>query len=73
MHAFRKGVVENVTKLAISKVPASKKAAFDSLAIAFHKSHWQTFHKAYPKTSWSNGVTNLTNIIANEGLVLFFF
>jgi len=43
MHAFRKGVVENVTKLVLSKVPASKKAAFDNLAIAFHKSHRQTF------------------------------
>ncbi len=71
MHAFRKGVVENVTKLVLSKVPASKKAAFDNLAIAFHKSHWHTFCKAYPKTSWSNVVTNLTNITANKCLGLF--
>ncbi len=35
MHAFRKGVVENVTKLFLSKVQASKKAAFDNLAIDF--------------------------------------
>jgi hypothetical protein len=72
MHAFRKGVVENVTKLVLSNVPASKKAAFDDLAIAFHKSHRQTFQKAYPKTSWSIGVTNLTNITANERLGLVF-
>jgi hypothetical protein len=26
--------------------------------------------KAYPKTSWSNGVTNLTNITANKRLGL---
>jgi hypothetical protein len=72
MHAFRKGVVENITKLVLSKVPASKKAAFDNLAIAFHKPHWQTFCKAHPKTSWSNGVTNLTNFTANERLGLVF-
>ncbi len=45
MHAFRQGVVENVTKLVLSKVPASKKAAFDNLGIAFCKSHRQTFVK----------------------------
>jgi hypothetical protein len=42
MPAFRKGVVENVAKLVLSKVPASTKAAFYNLAIAFHKSHRQT-------------------------------
>jgi hypothetical protein len=57
MYAFRKGAVENVAKLVLSKVPASKKAAFDNLAIAFHRSHLQTFCKANPKTSWSNGVS----------------
>jgi hypothetical protein len=73
VHAFRKGVVENVTKLVLSNVPASKKASFDDLAIAFHKSHWKTFQKAYPKTtSWSNGVKNLTKITANERLGLDF-
>jgi hypothetical protein len=51
MHAFRKGVVEDVTKLVLSKVPASKKAALDNLAIAFHKFPQQTFCRAYPKTS----------------------
>jgi hypothetical protein len=69
MHAFGKSVVENVAKLVLSKVPASKKAAFDILATAFHKSHRQTFCKAYPKTSWSNGVTNIT---ANKRLGLVF-
>ena len=73
MHAFRTGVVENVTNLLLSKVPGSKKAVLDNLAIAFHKSHRQTFRiKAYPKKSWSNGVTNLTNITANERLGLVF-
>jgi hypothetical protein len=39
MHAFRKGVIEKVTKLVLESLPASKKAAFDDLAIAFHESH----------------------------------
>ncbi len=42
MHAFRKGVIEKVTKLVLESLPASKKAAFDDLAIAFYKSHRQT-------------------------------
>jgi hypothetical protein len=42
MHAFRKGVIEKVTKLVLESLPASKKAAFDNLTIALHKSHRQT-------------------------------
>ena len=72
MHAFRKGVVENVTHLVLDNVPASKKAAFDNLAIAFHKSHRQTHRKEYPATDFSNGITNLKNITASERLGLIF-
>jgi hypothetical protein len=74
MHAFRKGVIEKVTKLILDSLPASKKAAFDDLAIAFHKSHRQTYRKEYPSTDFSNGVTNLTKITASErvGLVFLF-
>jgi hypothetical protein len=72
MHAFRKGVIEKVTKLVLESLPASKKAAFDDLAIAFHKSHRQTHRKNYPSTDFSNGVTNLTKITANERLGLVF-
>ncbi len=40
MHAFRKGgVIAKVTKLVLESLPASKKAAFDDLVIAFHNSH----------------------------------
>jgi hypothetical protein len=53
MHAFRKGVIEKVTKLVLESLPASKKAAFDDLAIAFHKSHRQTHRKEYPSTDFS--------------------
>ena len=72
MHAFRKGVVEYVTKFVLENVPASKKAAFDDLAIGFHKSHRQAHRKAYPSTDFSNGVTNLTMITASERLGLVF-
>jgi hypothetical protein len=74
MHAFRKGVIEKVTKLVLDSLPASKKAAFDDLAIAFHKSHRQTHRKDYPSTDFSNGVTNLTKITASErvGIVFLF-
>ncbi len=74
MHAFRKDVIKKVTKLILDSLPASKKAAFDDLAIAFHKSHRQTYRKECPSTDFSNGVTNLTKITASErvGLVFLF-
>ncbi len=58
----------------MESLPASKKAAFDDLAIAFHKSHQQTHRKEYPSTDFSNGVTNLTKIKASErvGIVFLF-
>jgi Plavaka transposase len=72
MHAFRKGVVENVTLLVLNNVPPSKKAAFDNLAIAFHMSHRQTHRKEFPATDFSNGITNLKQITASERLGLVF-
>lgn len=72
MHAFRKGVIENVTFLVLDNVPPSKKAALDNLAIAFHKSHRQTHRKTFPSTDFSNGITNLTKISASERLGLVF-
>ena len=74
MHAFRKGLVETVTYLVLDNVPASKKAAFDTLAVRFHTSHRQTIRKAYPSSDFSNGVTNLSRVTATEriGLVFLF-
>jgi hypothetical protein len=73
MHAFRKGVVgENVTKLVLSKVPASKKASFEQSGYCFSQISSENICKAYPKTSWSDWVTNLTNITANTRLGLVF-
>jgi hypothetical protein len=58
----------------LESLPASKKAAFDDLAIAFHKSHRQTHRKELPSTDFSNGVTNLAKITASEriGIVFLF-
>jgi hypothetical protein len=72
MHAFRKGILEHVTYLVLTNVPPSKKAAFDNLAVGFHKSHRQTYRKVYPSTDFTNGVTNLTRITAKERLGLVF-
>ena len=72
MHAFRKGVIEVVTFLVLTNIPPTKKAALDVLAIRFHKSHRQTYRKAYPATDFSNGITNLTKISAAERLGLVF-
>ena len=72
MHSFRKGIIENVTLFVLANVPPSKKASLDHLAIAFHKSHRQTYRKAYPSTDFSNGITNLTKISASERLGLVF-
>jgi hypothetical protein len=72
MHAFRKGILEHVTFLVLKNVPPSKKAAFDNLAVGFHKSHRQTYRKVHPLTDFTNGVTNLTKITANERLGLVF-
>ena len=74
LHAFRKGLIEKVTFLVLQNVPARKKAALDALAVHFHRSHRQTYRKAYPATDFSNGITNLTKISAAKrvGLVFLF-
>ena len=72
MHAYRKGLIEYVTYFVLDNVPASRKAAFDRLAIHFHTTHRQTFRKTYPATDFSRGITNLTKISARERLGLVF-
>ena len=62
MHAFRKGVIQVVTFLVLDNVPKKQKAALEQLAVRFHKSHRQSYRKAYPATDFSNGITNLTKI-----------
>ena len=74
MHAFRKGLIEHVTFLVLDNVPASRKAALDTLAVQFHQRQRQTFRSTYPATDFSRGVTNLTKMTAREllGLVFLF-
>ena len=72
MHAFRKGLIEHVTFLVLDNVPASRKAALDTLAVQFHQRHRQTYRSRYPATDFSRGVTNLTKVTARERLGLVF-
>ena len=72
MHAFCKGLIEYVTYFVLENVPVSRKAAIDRLAIHFHHNHRQTYRKAYPATDFSQGITNLTKISAQERLGLVF-
>ncbi len=72
MHAFCKGVIEVVTFLVLDYVPKKQKAALERLAVRFHKSHCQSHRRAYPATDFSNGITDLTKILAAERLGLMF-
>ena len=40
MHAFCKGLIDHVTFLVLDNIPASRKAALDTLAVQFHQLHW---------------------------------
>ena len=72
LHAVRKGLVEMITFVVLDNVPASKKAALDCLALRFHTSHRQTCRSTFPKTTFCNGITNITKISAAERLGLVF-
>ncbi len=50
MHAFCKGLIEHVTFLVLDNVPASRKAALNTLAVQFHQRHRQTYRTRYPAT-----------------------
>ena len=56
----------------LDNVPASRKAALDTLAVQFHQRHRQTFRLTYPATDLSRGVTNLTKVTARKCLGLVF-
>ena len=71
-HAFRKGLIDHVTFLVLDNVPASRKAALDTLAVQLHQRHRQTYRSTYPATNFSCGVTNLTKVTARERLPLVF-
>ena len=72
MPAFCKNMIEVVTFLVLENVPKRHKAALNRLAVRFHKSHCQSYRKAYPATDFSNGIINLTKISAAERLGLVF-
>ena len=72
MHTFCKGLIEYVTFLVLDDVPASRKAALDTLAVQFHQRHRQTNRTRYLATDFSHDMTNLTKITACKFLGLVF-
>jgi hypothetical protein len=50
----------------------AQKYKLDQLAQTFHKTHRQSARKDFPQTDFSNGVTNLANMTANEECGLVF-
>jgi hypothetical protein len=55
----------------LDNIPKRQKAALERLAVRFHKSHHQSYCKAYPAADFSKGITNLTKVLASERLVYF--
>jgi len=58
----------------LANVPASPKAALDTLVVQLHQQHRQTYRTRYPATDFSRGVTNLPKVTARKhvGLVFLF-
>jgi hypothetical protein len=72
MHSVRKGIMARSMSLIFDCMKASQKYRFDQLAQKFHKDHRQSARSSFPQTDFSNGVTNLSNMTANEECGLVF-
>jgi hypothetical protein len=72
MHVFCRGFIEHVTFFVLDNVPASRKAALDTLAVQFHNQHRQSYCTRYPATNFSPGLTNLTKVKGRKSLGLVF-
>ena len=73
MHAFAGGAIKEILKVFIrDDLTPTQRSDFDNLAKNFHKTHRQTYRDCYPKTSFSNGVTNVTKITCGENVGLVF-
>ena len=66
LHVIRKGIVEWSVKTVLENLTDTKKALLDDLAIAFCQTHRQKYRNIFPKTSFPNGFTNLSNLQAHE-------
>jgi hypothetical protein len=72
MHSVRKGIMARAMSLIFDCMMPAQKYKLDELAQMFHKTHCQSACKNYPQTDFSNGVTNLANMMANEECGLVF-
>jgi hypothetical protein len=72
MHSVRKGIMSRAMGLIFDCMTPSQKHNLDALAQTFHKTHRQSARKSFPKTDFSNGVTNLANMTADEECGLVF-
>ena len=59
--------------LVLKNVPvSSKQAQVDAVVVRFPCMHCQTYHQGYPATDFSNGITNITKILAAERIGMMF-
>ena len=72
MHSVRKGIMARAMSLIFDCMMPAQKYKLDELAQTFHKTHRQSARKEFPQTDFSNGVTNLANMTANEECGLVF-
>lgn len=72
MHSVCKGIMAHAMSLIFDCMMPAQKYKLDELAQTFHKTHRQSARKKYPQTDFSNGVTNLANMMANEECGLVF-
>ena len=74
LHVVKLGPAKRFVKLVCDNLSTRQKSDMDALAIHFHKSHRQSHRKNFPDTDFSRGITNLTQMSANEYMgVLFVF
>ena len=74
VHVVGQGQAPLFMKQIRTNMPPKACAEFDQMAIRFHKSHRQSARKLFPTTDFSRGITNLTQLTANEQIgVIFVF
>lgn len=72
LHCVRAGPLKEANKAVFSDLSQGLKTKLDNMARNFHKNNRQTYRKAYPSTKFTNGVTNLTLISADEHVGMMF-
>jgi hypothetical protein len=66
MHSVRKSLIGHSMEILFKCMTDSEKNKLDLLAKRFHASHRQTAQRHFPQTDFSNGVTKLSLMTADE-------